>query len=104
MIEESLLYAHLWAVDRAISRNYVDSVLEGVKAYLRHLQAVGAIIGGNVWFDPELNTKDQLAAGKIYFDFDFTPPPPAEHIVFRAHLVDTYLQQLANDIAAKYGK
>jgi len=37
MIEESLLYAHLWAVDSNITRAYIEFVLEGVRDYLRHL-------------------------------------------------------------------
>jgi hypothetical protein len=94
MINESILAAHLWAVDRNITKNYVDDVVEGVNAYLRHLQAVGAILGGECWADPELNTPDQVQQGKVYFDFDFTPPYPAEHVTFRSHLVNDYIQEV----------
>ena len=94
MIEESLMVAHLWAVDRCITKTYVEDVREGVLRYLRHLKNVGAILGGDCWIDKELNTKDQLAQGIVYWDFDFTPPPPAEHLVFRSHLVDTYLENI----------
>lgn len=91
MVNESLLLAHLWAVDRNITKTYVEDVVEGVRAFLRHLKAVGAIIDGDCWADPELNTPTEIAAGKAYFDFDFTPPYPAEHVTFRSHLVDDYL-------------
>ncbi len=94
MIEQSLLEAHLWAVDRNITRTYLQDVVEGVNNYLRHLKAVGAIIDGKAWADPELNTPDQLAAGKVYIDFDFCPPYPAEHITFRAHLNNDYLTEV----------
>lgn len=94
MIEESLMVAHLWAVDRCISKTYVEDVREGVHRYLRHLRQVGAILGGDCWVDRELNSKNQLAQGIVYWDFDFTPPPPAEHLVFRSHLVDTYLENI----------
>lgn len=90
MIHEALLHAHLWAVDRAIGRAYVRDVQEGVNAYLRHLKSVGAILGGRCWLDEELNTPANIAAGKIYFDFDFTPPSPAERVTFRSHLVADY--------------
>jgi len=90
MINESLLRAHLWAVDRNITRTYVQDVVEGVNAYLGHLKAIGAILGGNCWADPELNTPTNLAAGKVFFDFDFTPPAPAEHVTFRSRLVNDY--------------
>jgi phage tail sheath protein FI len=94
MINESLLRAHLWAVDRNITKTYVEDVLEGVNAYLRHLTAIGAILGGHAWADPELNTPDQISQGKVYFDFDFTPPYPAEHITFRSRLVNDYIEEI----------
>lgn len=94
MIHESLLQAHLWAVDRNITKTYIEDVIEGVNDYLRHLVTVGAILGGRCWADPDLNTPDQIAQGKVYFDFDFTPPYPAEHITFRSHLVNDYIEEL----------
>ena len=94
MINDSLLRAHLWAVDRNITKTYMQDVMEGVNAYLRHLTAIGAILGGRCWADPELNTPDQIAQGKVYFDFDFTPPYPAEHITFRSQMVQDYLTEI----------
>lgn len=94
MINESLVKAHLWAVDRNITRTYVDEVTEMANAYLRQLKARAAILGGRCWADPELNTPQAIAEGRVYFDFDFTPPYPAEHIVFRSHLVDDYLEEI----------
>lgn len=99
MINESLLRAHLWAVDRNITKTYLEDVLEGVNAYLRHLRTVGAIINGRAWADPALNSPDQIAQGKVYIDFDFTPPYPAEHITFRSHLVNDYLVEVLPEAA-----
>lgn len=90
MIHESLLQAHLWAVDRAIGKAYVRDVQESVNAYMRHLKSVGAILGGRCWLDEELNSPANIAAGRVYFDFDFTPPAPAERVTFRSHLVADY--------------
>lgn len=94
LINDSLLRAHLWAVDRNISKTYVEDVLEGVNNYLRHLKTIGAIINGRAWADPELNTPSQIMQGKVTFDFDFTPPYPAEHITFRSRMVDSYLEEI----------
>lgn len=94
MINESLLRAHLWAVDAGITKTYLEDVTEGVKAYLRNLTTKGAIINGDCWADPELNTPDQIAQGKVYFDFDFTPVYPAERVTFRSHLTNKYLTEL----------
>lgn len=94
MVNESLQRSHLWAVDRGITKQYLEDVVEGVSAYLRHLKSVGAILGGRCWADPELNTPDQIAQGKVYFDFDFTPVYPAENLTFRSHLVDNYVMEI----------
>jgi len=74
LVNDSLLRAHMWAVD--------------------HLKALGAILGGQCYPDPELNTPANIAQGKVYFDFDFTPPYPAERIVFRSHLINDYIKEL----------
>ena len=94
MINDSLLKAHLWAVDRNITKTYIEDVLEGVNNYLRYLKNIGAIIGGVAFADPELNTPDQIAQGKVTFEFDFTPPYPAEHIIFRSRMTDDYLSEI----------
>lgn len=96
IINDSLLRAHLWAVDRNITKTYIQDVVEGVNAYLRHLVSIGAILGGQCWADPDLNTPDQIAAGRVYFDFDFTDSPPAERITFRSHLVNDYIETIFN--------
>ncbi|MDE1465602.1 phage tail sheath subtilisin-like domain-containing protein [Spartinivicinus sp. A2-2] len=95
MINESLLRAHLWAVDRNIDRNFIESVTDGVNSYLRTLKNKGAIIGGECWLDEKLNTPENIADGKVFFNFDFTPPYPAEHITFQSSLVNDYLEELS---------
>ncbi|WP_253303733.1 phage tail sheath subtilisin-like domain-containing protein [Wolbachia endosymbiont of Phyllotreta cruciferae] len=87
LINDSLLRAHLWAVDRNITKTYIDDVIEGVNSYLANLKAQGAIISGKCYATPELNTPINIASGKVYFDFEFTPSYPAEQITFRSHLV-----------------
>lgn len=94
MINDSLLRAHMWAVDRNITKTYIEDVTNSVQSYLDSLKAQGAILGGKIWPEDELNTPENIAAGKIYFSFDFTPPTPAEHIVFRSILTNNYLEEL----------
>lgn len=93
IINESLQRAHLWAVDRNITKTYIEDVTEGVNAYLRTLVNLGAILGGECWPDADLNNATNIAQGKVFFNFDFTPPYPAEHITFRSHLVNDYITE-----------
>lgn len=94
MLNESLVVNHLWAVDRNITRTYLGDVTEGVNSYIRSLVAQGALLGGSCSPNGDLNTPANIADGKVFFDFDFTPPYPAEHITFRSHLVQDYLEEL----------
>ncbi|WP_371254059.1 phage tail sheath C-terminal domain-containing protein [Orientia tsutsugamushi] len=73
---------------------YLNQFRKRSNAYLTHLKALGAILGGQCYPDPELNTPANIAQGKVYFDFDFTPPYPAERIVFRSHLINDYIKEL----------
>lgn len=94
IINESILRAHLWAVDRNITKTYISDVEESVNAYIRGLVAMGAILGGKCWADPDLNTAASISEGKVWFNVDFTPPYPAEHIIFRSRIVNDYLEDL----------
>jgi phage tail sheath protein FI len=96
IINDSLLRAHIWAVDRGITKTYVSDVEESVNAYLRDLVALGAILGGRCWADPDLNSAANIQLGKVFFNFDFTPVYPAEHITFRSHLVNDYIEEVFN--------
>jgi len=96
IINDSLLRAHLWAVDRGITKFYVEDVEEGVNNYLRDLVALGAILGGKCWADPDLNSAANIQLGKVFFNFDFTPVYPAEHVTFRSHLVNDYIEEVFN--------
>lgn len=86
IISDSILQAHLWAVDRNIVKNYLTDVIESVNAFLSNLKAQGAILGGKCYANNELNTGENIAEGKVYFDFEFTPAYPAEQVTFRAYL------------------
>jgi len=96
IINDSLLRAHLWAVDRNITKTYLEDVAGGVTDYMRTLQAQGAILGGKCWPDPDLNSAADIAQGKVFFCFDFTPPYPAEHITFKSILTNDYIEELVS--------
>lgn len=94
MLNESILRAHLWAVDRNITKNYLQEVAGGVNDYLARLTAQGAILGGECYPSPDLNTPSAIADGKVFFDVKFTPNFPAEHIQFRSQLTNDYIEEI----------
>lgn len=93
VLNESIQRAHLWAVDRGITKTYLEDVVEGVNGFIAGLVAQGAILGGNCWADPDLNTPASIANGQVWFNFDFTPVYPAERVTFRSHLTNEYISE-----------
>ncbi|MFD2016880.1 phage tail sheath C-terminal domain-containing protein [Vibrio olivae] len=72
LINDSVQTNHLWAVDRNITKTYVEDVVSGVNSYLRELKSLGAILGGECWADSEINTPATIQKGLVYFDFDLS--------------------------------
>lgn len=97
MVNESVMRAHLWAVDRCITRTYLADVRESVAAYLRSLETRGAILGSDVFIDPEANTATDVANGQVTIDFEFTPAYPAERVRFRSILTNGYIENILTD-------
>lgn len=100
MVNESIMQAHFWAVDRNATRTYFEDVIEGVNAYGRHLITLGALVGFKCWADPDLNSPEQLEAGKVYFDYDWVETPTAEHITFRSMINNGYLSEVLPTVTA----
>ena len=96
LINESIQRAHFWAIDRNITKTYIEDVSESVNAYIRSLIQHGALLGGKCWADPEANTPANIAAGNVVFDVEFTVSTPAERITFRSHLVNDYFSVVVN--------
>lgn len=94
MVDLSIQAAHRWACDQSITKAYVDTVVASVNAYIRQLNARGAILGGSCWFDPDYNSTADITAGHVTFSYEFTPTYPAERVTFRSSITDTYISSL----------
>lgn len=90
LIADSIQNGLMWAVDRPINARFLEDVAASVNNYIRHLVKIGALIGGECWVDPDLNTPDQLTQGKVFFKYDFTAPAPAEQIQITSVNVSDY--------------
>lgn len=92
IIADSIQSSLMWAVDRPITRQFLESVADTVNGYLRYLTSLGAILGGECWYDRDDNPNGELSQGKIVFRYKFTPPPPAERITLVAETVEDYYE------------
>lgn len=95
-IQQSLLAAHLWAVDRNITHTYFEDVTASVQAYLDELKSPKAqvIVDGNVWVDEQDNQPSDFEQGHATFRYDFADSPIAERITFIRRINSDYYTQL----------
>lgn len=100
VLADTMADAHFWAVDAPLSPSLVKDIIEGINAKFRELKALGLIIDGQAWFDPQPNTKEALKAGKARIDYDYTPVPPLEDLGFRQRITDRYLLDFAQRVSA----
>ena len=100
IMADTIAEAHMWAIDKPMHGSLVNDMLEGIKAKQREWTRLGYLMGGDAWYDPELNSKDTLKAGKLYIDYDYTPVPPLEDLTFRPRITDSYLADFASTITA----
>ena len=100
VLADTIAEAHMWAVDKPITPTLVKDIIEGINAKFRELKALGYIVDGKAWLNTELNSETSLKAGKLYIDYDYTPVPPLENLLFQQRITDTYLADFASKIAA----
>jgi phage tail sheath protein FI len=94
-IIESIELAHLPFIDKPFSLQILTDIAETVNSALRKWQALGATLGGRVWLDPQLNTKETWASGKLYVSYDAEGPAPLEQITFVFNRNTGYYEELA---------
>ncbi len=100
VLADTMAEAHMWAVDKPMHASLIRDIIEGINAKFRELKARGYIIDGQAWYDETANSKETLKAGKLYIDYDYTPVPPLENLLFQQRITDRYLADFASQITA----
>jgi uncharacterized protein len=100
VLADTIAEAHFTYVDKSLHPSLVKDLIESINAKFRELKAQGYIIDGNAWYDEQFNTRETLKSGKLAIDYDYTPVPPLENLVFQQRITDRYLADFANRVAA----
>ncbi len=93
---DALEASFLWAMDRPFSAQLLLDITGSVEAYQRELKAKGAMLGGRVWLDPELNTEATFRAGRFYVNLDGEAPAPLDRLTFRFARETGYYAELVS--------
>ncbi|WP_175253466.1 phage tail sheath protein [Pseudomonas sp. BMW13] len=100
VLADTIAEAHMWAVDKPMHPSLVRDIIEGINAKFRELKQAGYIIDGQCWYDPASNEAATLQVGKLTIDYDYTPVPPLENLVFQQRITDSYLMDFPSRINA----
>jgi phage tail sheath protein FI len=95
VLRDSISNGLVWAVDKPLTKGLVRDIVETINADFREKVAQGRLIGGSCWFDPSLNSANDLAAGKLVIDYDYTPCAPVEDLTLNQRITDKYYASFA---------
>lgn len=100
VIADTMAEAHMWAVDKPMTPSLVKDIIEGLNSKFREWVSKGYLIGGGAWYDESANTVESLKNGQLAIDYDYTPVPPLENLMFRQRITDRYLMDFAARVGA----
>jgi phage tail sheath protein FI len=100
VVADTIAEAHMEFVDIPLHPSIMTDVIASVNRKFRSLVTDGYLIGASAWYDPAPNTLDVLKSGKSYIDYDYTPVPPLENLVFQQRITDRYLVDFASRVTA----
>lgn len=100
ILADTIADAHMWAIDKPLHPSLVKDIIEGINAKFRELKSLGYLIDARAWYNAEINEPATLKSGKLYIDYDYTPVPPLENLVFQQRITDRYLIDFADRINA----
>ena len=94
ILMDAIQAGHKWAVDRSITKTYVQDVTTGLQAFMRDQKNAGAVINFEVYADKERNTVSQIEQGKVFWRIRFTDVPPAENPNFLIEVTNEWLTEV----------
>lgn len=94
IIHDSLILASLQFIGLPINTALRDDIRETGNTFMRTLFQRGAIVDGEVTYDPADNPPTSIAAGQLTFRLRFVPPPPLERLTFQSFIDITLLDAI----------
>lgn len=100
VLADMMAEAHMVFADKPLHPSLAKDILEGIKSAGRNLVQAGYLIGFDAWLDPEANPAENIFAGKLKIDYEYTPVPPLENLTLNQRITDSYLIDFAANMGA----
>lgn len=100
VLADTIAEAHFTFVDKPMHPSLVKDMLASINAEGQDLVNGGYLIGFEAFLNPDLNPKEELAAGRLRISYRYTPVPPLEDLGFMQTITDDYLANFAAAVQA----
>lgn len=98
VLADTIAEAQFAFVDKPMHPSLVKDIIESINAKFRSLKAQGYILGGTAWYSDDSNTVEDLKNGRLIIDYNYTPVPPLENLLFQQRITDQYLMDFGQQI------
>ena len=85
-------------VDENLGVHFVVSQVQSLDQLLDDLKAAGAILGGQAFWERDLNSNQLMRFGGLRISYNYEPAPPVEDLGFIGYREEAYFDVLAEDI------
>lgn len=87
IVHESLELASLQFIDKPINNALIDAIAGSGQAFVNTLIGRGAMLpGSRVYYNPDLNPAESIAAGQLTFSLVYVVPTPLERLTYESTL------------------
>lgn len=94
VLQDTMAEGLVWAIDKPIVPGLIRDIVETGNAKFRDLKAQGRIIDAQMEFRDSDNSAANMAAGKLVFDYEYTPCAPAESLGLNQRITDKFYVDL----------
>jgi len=94
VLQDTIAEGLVWAIDKPILPGLIRDITESINASFRDMKAQGLLIGAECEFRSDSNSAANMAAGKLVFDYSYTPTAPAEAIGLNQRITDKFYAEL----------
>ena len=98
ILADTIAEAHFYFNDKDLHPSLVKDIIESVQSKFDTFKTEKRLLGGSVWFDEKYNSKENLKNGKLVVDYDYTPVPPLENLLFQQRITDRYLLDFSQQV------
>ncbi|MDR6642774.1 phage tail sheath protein FI [Luteibacter sp. 1214] len=95
VLADSMAEALFPYIDQPASAILIREVIDGFNRKIRQMVRAGQLLGGKAWFDPSLNSTDDMKNGRFAISYEYTPVPPFEQVTNKQSFTDTYFATLS---------